>query len=459
MRYIYAITAGLISSTAFEPFSFWPSAFIGLAIWYLLLTQTHMQQRLIISYLYGLALLLPVQHWTGIYVGSIPWILLCFTQALFFIVPAFFIRKGLKFNQLLFACSYVLVEALLRTIPFTGFGWSRLSFTQVESVINPAYAAGGVVLIAFLLAFISSCRSLFQFIFIALLIVGASLLPQLEQNGDKTRIALIQGGVVKLGLDFNSKPREVFLRHLNLTAQSLSPEEVDLVIWPENAVDIDINRYQDVKNLISDQAEELKTPILAAGVSKNSGFLLNQSYLFSPDLIQTYTKRYLTPFGEYIPLRSLSSNISPLATEVTDFEAGKSDTIFNIRGASFQTLICYEILDDTFRDQIKYDFLVVQSNNATFGDTAQLDQQLNIARVRALETGRSIAYVSTTGITAFINNQGEIESKLAKFDADVLQNELDHVEGLTLTQRYGKYLEYLALLIIAVIFLRRKINF
>lgn len=456
MKYIYAITAGLISSTAFEPFSFWPSAFIGLAIWYLLLTQTHMQQRLVISYLYGLALLLPVQHWTGIYVGSVPWILLCFMQALFFIVPAFFIRKGAKFNQLLFACSYVLVEALLRTIPFTGFGWSRLSFTQVESVINPAYAAGGVVLIAFLLAFISACRSLFQFIFIALLIVGASLLPQLEQNGDKTRIALIQGGVVKLGLDFNSKPREVFLRHLNLTAQSLLPEQVDLVIWPENAVDIDINRNQDVKNLISDQSEELKTPILAAGVSKNSGSLLNQSYLFSPDLIQTYTKRYLTPFGEYIPLRSLSRNISPLAAEVTDFEAGKSDTIFNIRGASFQTLICYEILDDTFRDHIKYDFLVVQSNNATFGDTAQLDQQLNIARVRALETGRSIAYASTTGITAFINSEGKIESNLAKFDADALQNELDHVEGLTLTQLYGKYLEYLALTMIALVFLRRK---
>jgi apolipoprotein N-acyltransferase len=119
-------------------------------------------------------------------------------------------------------------------------------------------------------------------------------------------------------------------------------------------------------------------------------------------------------------------------------------------------LICYELINDSFRDQINSNFLVIQTNNATFGDTPQLDQQLNIARVRAIETGRFIAYVSTTGTTSLIDNRGKIVKKLPKFESSTLFGEVNHVNGQTTTQILGKYLEYLAGAFLVLIVLYRK---
>lgn len=456
MNYLYAGLAGLISSTAFAPLSFWPSAFIGLTVWYFLLIKSNLRGRIYISYVFGLGILLPVQHWTGIYVGNLPWLILCFAQALIFTFPAFFVGKKLKSNQLAFACSFVAVELLLRTIPFTGFGWSRLSFTQVDGPLQYLYSSGGAVLVAFFIALISSSKSVINLAIISLVIAGLSFLPRIETTSGKSSVALVQGGVVKLGLDFNSKPREVFLRHLNQTSDSVKVGQVDLVIWPENAVDIDINTNDDVKKLISDKSAFLATPILVGGVTRSGENFLNQSSLFDSDIKQIYSKRYLTPFGEYLPLSAVANRISKFASNITDFKAGEQDIKFLIDGATFQTLICYELINDSFRNQIDSNFLVIQTNNATFGNTAQLDQQLNIARVRAIETGRYISYVSTTGITSLIDNRGKVLKQLPKFEPATLFAEVNHVEDKTITQSFGKYLEYVAGAFLLLIFLNRK---
>jgi apolipoprotein N-acyltransferase len=456
MNYLYAGLAGLISSTAFAPLSFWPSAFIGLTVWYFLLIKSNLRGRIYISYVFGLGILLPVQHWTGIYVGNLPWLILCFAQALIFTFPAFFVGKKLKSNQLAFACSFVAVELLLRTIPFTGFGWSRLSFTQVDGPLQYLYSSGGAVLVAFFIALISSSKSVINLAIISLVIAGLSFLPRIETTSGKSSVALVQGGVVKLGLDFNSKPREVFLRHLNQTSDSVKVGQVDLVIWPENAVDIDINTNDDVKKLISDKSAFLATPILVGGVTRSGENFLNQSSLFDSDIKQIYSKRYLTPFGEYLPLSAVANRISKFASNITDFKAGEQDTKFLIDGTTFQTLICYELINDSFRNQIDSNFLVIQTNNATFGNTAQLDQQLNIARVRAIETGRYISYVSTTGITSLIDNRGKVLKQLPKFEPATLFAEVNHVEDKTITQSFGKYLEYVAGAFLLIIFLNRK---
>ncbi|MFN9981839.1 MAG: apolipoprotein N-acyltransferase, partial [bacterium] len=126
-----------------------------MAGWFTLLTQNGLKYRIYLSYLFGACLLLLNQHWTGVYVGNLPWLILSLSQAVIFIMPAFFVRKGAKYNQDLFALSYVLTELLLRTIPFTGFGWTRLSFTQVDSPLAVIYPIGGVALVALVLALLS----------------------------------------------------------------------------------------------------------------------------------------------------------------------------------------------------------------------------------------------------------------------------------------------------------------
>lgn len=455
MRYLAAIFFAALASLSFEPYGIWPLALIGLAGWFTLLTQNRLKYRIFLSYLFGACLLLLNQHWTGVYVGNLPWLILSLSQAVIFIMPAFFVRKGAKYNQYLFALSYVSTELLLRTVPFTGFGWTRLSFTQVDSPLAVIYPIGGVALVALVLALVSSARKFRSFVIAALIPAVCWFIPTNVQNEEPISIALVQGGVVNLGLDFNSKPQEVFKRHLDQSISSIKPNEVDLIIWPENAVDVDVNTNPQVNDSIKNLSTILNTPILIGAVTKSIDGPKNQSILYNSDKGQIYTKRYLTPFGEYLPLRSVAEKVSKYSSQITDFKAGEQNTVFDVNGNRFNTLICYELINDIFVAEARNNFLVVQTNNATFGDTSQLDQQLNIARVRALESAREIAYVSTTGTTSFISPQGKILSSLDKFKPATLKSQLNATQGLTYRQSFGHLVEPLAMIVLLGLLLLR----
>lgn len=455
MRYLAAIFFAALASLSFEPYGIWPLALIGLAGWFTLLTQNRLKYRIFLSYLFGACLLLLNQHWTGVYVGNLPWLILSLSQAVIFIMPAFFVRKGAKYNQYLFALSYVSTELLLRTVPFTGFGWTRLSFTQVDSPLAVIYPIGGVALVALVLALVSSARKFRSLVIAALIPAVCWFIPTNVQNEEPISIALVQGGVVNLGLDFNSKPQEVFKRHLDQSISSIKPNEVDLIIWPENAVDVDVNTNPQVNDSIKNLSTILNTPILIGAVTKSIDGPKNQSILYNSAKGQIYTKRYLTPFGEYLPLRSVAEKVSKYSSQITDFKAGEQNTVFDVNGNRFNTLICYELINDIFVAEARNNFLVVQTNNATFGDTSQLDQQLNIARVRALESAREIAYVSTTGTTSVISPQGKILSSLDKFKPATLKSQLNATQGLTYRQSFGHLVEPLAMIVLLGLLLLR----
>jgi apolipoprotein N-acyltransferase len=262
--------------------------------------------------------------------------------------------------------------------------------------------------IIFLVALIAANRRFFTLFLLCAIILIANFLPSTLNPTGSIKIALVQGGVKNLGLDFNATPREVFDSHLAVTAQKLETNQVDLIIWPENSVDVDLFKFADIRDSISDLSKNLNTPILVGGITHSNGDLRNISVLFNPQVANVYTKRYLTPFGEYIPMRSFVENFTDLTQNVEDFKAGKQSNLVTIDGVSTQLFICYELLNDSFKNEVDTDFLIVQTNNATFGDTAQLDQELQIAKVRAIETGRELAYVSTTGVTSFINSDGTV---------------------------------------------------
>jgi apolipoprotein N-acyltransferase len=146
-----------------------------------------------------------------------------------------------------------------------------------------------------------------------------------------------------------------------------------------------------------------------------------------------YIKQHLTPFGEYIPLRSLASVISPYTDRVTDFEPGQSQVLFRVKNAVIAPIICFELVDD----QLLVDaagasnILAVQTNSATFGMSAESAQQLSITRVRAIEHGRNIVSVSTTGYSAVIDYKGKVVQKTSMATADTIRATVDLVQGKT----------------------------
>ena len=304
---------------------------------------------------------------------------------------------------------------------------------------------------ALVIATIVVLRNIKHILILAVILASIYFIPDNVIEGKPIKVALVQGGVVNLGLGFNDKPKEVFMRHFNQTTASISPSAVDLIIWPENAVDVDVFRNDDIRIAIEKLSQDLDTPILVGAVTRSSQGLNNQAILFEPKISQTYSKRYLTPFGEYLPLRSVAESVSKYATRIDDFIPGKNFITFNVDGVTFNSLICYELINDSFTKENVNNFLVIQTNNATFGDTAQLDQQLNIARVRAIESGRGVAYVSTTGITSFIDANGKVTNSLEKFEPGTLIKEITAISGQTNAQKIGFLIESISLGILVII--------
>lgn len=456
MIIVLSFLSGCIAFLAFAPISFWPAPFIALFILNRIIEGRRIVSRLIISQVFGLGLLLPTQIWTGTYVGNLPWITLAVMQSFLFWPFAIRIPSRIKVNAWLFAFESVIVELLLRTIPFTGFGWSRLSFTQVNSPLSAIYPILGSAGVVFFIALIAANRKFLTFFLLFTIILLANYLPSTLNSSGSIKIALVQGGVKNLGLDFNATPREVFNSHLDITRQKLKANQVDLIIWPENSVDVDLFKFADIRESLTDLSKSLNTPILVGGITHSNGDLRNISVLLNPQIANVYTKRYLTPFGEYIPMRSFVENFNNLTQEVEDFQAGTQSNLVSINGASAQIFICYELLNDLFKNEVNSDFLIVQTNNATFGDTAQLDQELQIARVRALETGREVAYVSTTGVTSFIASDGSIKASLPKFQPSILIGSIESNSGRNLNQKLSIFPEIISIIMVFLLLIRNR---
>jgi apolipoprotein N-acyltransferase len=155
--------------------------------------------------------------------------------------------------------------------------------------------------------------------------------------------------------------------------------------------------------------------------------------LWGGELPPIYIKQHLTPFGEYIPLRSLASKISPYTDRVTDFEPGQAPVLFTINSAVIAPIICFELVDDQLLHEaaVSANILAVQTNSATFGMSAESAQQLSITRVRAIEHGRNIVSVSTTGYSAVINSDGKVLQKSSMGTAETLRAEVELLEGKT----------------------------
>ena len=141
----------------------------------------------------------------------------------------------------------------------------------------------------------------------------------------------------------------------------------------------------------------------------------------------------MTPFGEYMPLRSLASLISPYTDRVKDFEPGQSQAFFKVKEAVIAPVICFELVDDELlhKAAIGSNILAGQTNSATFGMSAESAQQLEMTRIRAIEHGRNIVSVSTTGYSAVIDAQGKVLTKTSMGTADSIRATVDLVEGQT----------------------------
>ena len=419
--------SGALLSAAFEPVGKWWVAPIAIAAHMYALSIS--RKKVLSSFLFAVTLNLIVLHWSSTFVGSLPWVILAVGMSIFYLPLALVSKWGMTAYPLL----YILLEELRNRFPFGGFGWVRVAYTQADSPFSKIAAIGGAsalsaltLLIALILFFVTQRRiSMITFLPFLLILIPVNL----STSGNAT-VLMIQGNVPTLGLDFNSRAKAVFNNHFEKTQEEIAKDpNVDFILWPENSVDVDPFLNADVNASLN----SIQQPLIIGAILNKGNSLYNTSILWGGELPDTYIKQHLTPFGEYIPLRSLARIISPLVDEVEDFSPGDGGKTFSIGEIKVAPVICYELIDDDLLRQAAADsnILAVQTNSATFGMSAESAQQLSITRVRAIEHGRNIASVSTTGYSAVIDHTGKVLQQTSMGTADTIRAEIGLIEGQT----------------------------
>jgi len=446
---VVAAFAGVLFALSFEPLGLWFLAPISYAI--LLRIFQKSVNLYLNAFLFGFISSAITLWWAGKYVGLIPLALLALLHGLFYL-PLGLLGRYTN-NIYWFIPALLAIEELRSIFPFGGFSWMRIAFSQADAPYASVISIGGAVFLSAWVLTISAMLAKFRknLAFPLLLVV---LLPLLLNNSyssqEKVSFIGIQGNTPSVGLTFNDRAEAVFNLHVAET-RKVAADAADLIIWPENAIDVDPFANTRVEASIESLTASLKTPLITGAITRQSGQLENVSLMYdeSGEVVSYYSKQYLTPFGEYMPLRPLARIVSPYVDDVIDFKVGDRVENHVVNGLTVAPVICYELLSDSLvRNAAKNsNALVVQTNSATFANTSESAQQLNITRLRALENAREIVSVSTIGISAHIGINGEIISRTQENVSAQLSGELRSSSDRTIANWFGEFAPGIVLLI------------
>jgi apolipoprotein N-acyltransferase len=473
---LIAIGAGLLGVLAFPRFGVWPLAFVSVASFSVAVHGRRARQAAWIGLLYGAAFFVPLLHWTGVYVGAAPWLILAAAQAGYFagMGAVLSVVQRLPLAPLWVGVTWVAQEAVRDRWPFGGFPWGRLAFSQAESPLRWLAALGGAPLVSFAVALgggglamallavpqrgwrpLAAGAAVLVAVPVLGLLLGIGLHP--DDHGRTETVAVVQGSVPERGLAFEDRARQVLDNHVAQTLKLAgeikagTQPQPSLVLWPENSSDVDPYTDAAAAAEITRAARAVNAPILVGAILDGPGpkHDRNVGILWSPTSGPgaTYTKRHPVPFAEYMPLRSIATAISSKANLVDrDMVAGHGNGL--VSGGPFPVgdVICFEVAyDELVRSSVQAgaQFLVIQTNNATFGHSAETYQQLAMSQLRAVEHGRAVALASTTGVSAVIGPDGQVRQRTGPlYTPGVLVANVPLRTATTLATRLGAIPEY-----------------
>ena len=443
-----AALAGVLFAFSFEPVGLWFLAPISYALLLRICQKGEYLYRR--AFLFGFISSAVTLWWAGKYVGLVPLALLALLHGLFYL-PLGLIGRYTS-NVLWFIPALLAIEEVRSIFPFGGFSWMRIAFSQADAPYASVISIGGALLLSAWVLAISSMIVQFRkrlVLPLLLMIVLPIFMNNSYSSQERIFFIGIQGNTPSVGLTFNDRAEAVFNLHLTETKKA-ELNGADVIIWPENAIDVDPFASARVRSSIESLTSTLRVPLITGAITRQSGPLENVSLMYdeSGEVVSYYSKQYLTPFGEYMPLRSLARLISPYADDVVDFKVGDRVENHVVRGMDLAPVICYELLSDSLVQNAakRSDALVVQTNSATFANTAESSQQLNITRLRALENAREMASVSTIGISAHIGINGEVLSKTPENISAQLSGNLRSNATRTLANTLGGFAPGIVLL-------------
>ena len=482
------LVSGALLPLAFAPLNLVPLALLVPAVLFYAIYDMPKWLAIRRGYLFGMGLFAVGASWVYVAIsdfGFTSWpvaFLLTFIfvafLALFHAFQAYVCYRltfGLSFSVacVVFGFSWLLFE-WIRGWFMTGFPWLNLGYAHTNTPLAgyaPILGVYGVSLMS-LVVTVSLCLTLnvkryfigIAVAIIATVFVGGWALQKItwsEKSGEPLKVAIVQASLSQVT---KWDPDQIRYR-MDVYTEMTEPlwGKYDLIMWPENTLTI---LWQDAPTGFRDALQQRSLSsgtTLVLGVPYGSVETKYYSSLVvigkTPGL---YHKRHLVPFGEYVPLPDFARKLAGFFDlPMSGFSAGeKSQSVLDVAGQKMAPTICYE---DAFGEEL-IDFLpaatvlINGSNNAWYGRSWAAPQHLQIARMRAIETQRQSIRSTTTGISALINERGELIGQTQLLKKEILTGSVQPLSGATPYVSWGNWPVLIIVFLSLLIFIGRELR-
>ncbi len=456
---LLALICGGVCSLSFAPFGHWPLALLCIALlFHAVYSATTTMEKFLRGFLFGVGKFSVGTHWvldslinhadanpiTGVLLFTL---MICLLSLLFSLACCFAFELKSKLAATALFAGVVCLYEVLMSFPI-GFSFPLLH-TGYAFVATPiaAYAPiGGVWLVGYGAVFSAVAlyfvfrRSYLPFILsVAMWMVAVPMKDLLwtSREGDVT-VALVQADIESSLSTWVSDPNSYWQAYRRLTNQGRT---ADLVLWPESA--LPANRHS-VQPLIEQLVGELDGSLVLGTFEHKASGLGRETFnvaIIAGKHDAVYQKQQLVPFGEYTPdlwlMHSVFEHVDFPMSHMT--EGSESDALLRAGDLVFKVAICYEIAYPELvrRELGTADFIVSLNADAWFGNSLGPWQQLQVARMRARESGKYLLRVSNVGPTAVVRSDGSIQRALPVHEAGVLSDRVEAMAGSTPFVRYG----------------------
>ncbi len=443
---LYVFLLGSLLTLGFAPFHFWITIFSYIVLLLILENKTA-QQSFLLGWLFGLGHFTTSLYWiaNALLVPPAPfkWAVpfAIFGLPVFIaLFPAFccWMYKKLKpntsFQPLVFSTLWVVTE-LMRSFFFTGFPWNLMGYVWHGPALQGAYifTIWGLSLFTMLFAtsgwlvikkeYRTAVIYILPIIFLAT--YGQLRLAKTPIEYTEKTVRIVQPNIPQQ----DKWNRKLGPAHVNkmLRLSYHTPAPLNAIIWPEAALRYTLSTNPLLRQHITKYLDK-NTFLITGAIEKKGGQFTNSVIALNNkgNIIAQYDKYHLVPFGEYIPFQDYLP-LKPLAEKLGKVSAGKSPTTMRLNDFPvFQPLICYEVIFPEITLSQKSQLLINVTNDAWYGDSTGPHQHLQIARVRAIESGTPLIRVANTGISAAfdalgrelvripLNKEGFVDVKIPK---------------------------------------------
>ncbi|WP_426168972.1 apolipoprotein N-acyltransferase [Microbacterium sp. DWRC1-3] len=467
--------AAVMMDLAYPEAAVWILAFPATALVLVSLIGRRFGGALLVGVVYGILFFGLLVSWTSRYLGPVPWAALSVLEGVLTGIALVPIALAYRWLPKAFpgtagrllalpavvAALWVGRELFVGSWPYGGFPWARIGMSQAESPLAPVSSWVGVSGLSFLMVFVVAMlievarmrawRRPLLVIAPAALVVVLLFTPLFPTSSSGSlRIAAVQGNG-PTGYFDDREPFSVIQAQTDATAP-LYGEDVDLLVWPEGSLDGDPFQIDALARRMTLLANRIDAPLLANAATGRDDRYFNTSMLWNPDgtATQLHDKRHPVPFGEYVPDRAFFNALAPdlIGLIQREYTPGSNPPLVTVEGVPVGLAICFDVIyDDVIWQGLNSgaEVLVFQTNNADFRGTDENLQQLAFARMRAIETGRSVVNVSTVGTSQIIRADGSTVTSLDADEAGAMLEDVELRSGLTAGVVLGPWLQAILL--------------